>query len=148
MPVVVDTSAAFKWARVEEFRMEALAPRDNTLRAGDALLAPHLIIHEATNVLTKWVVDGIAGPGVVPLALRNIFGAVTLRPFDQILAERAVEMGVIAGKRRFGFDAQFLALAEREGCDFWTGDRDFSDALRLAFPFVRWIGAYTALPSP
>ncbi len=45
-------------------------------------------------------------------------------------------------RRRFGFDAQFLALAEYEKCVFWTADKDFADEMTARYPSVRWIGAY------
>lgn len=148
MPVVVDTSVALKWVLPEEHRAEALQLRSDCLRLQIPLLAPQLFLHEATNVLTKQVVDELLPRERVSLALFTILDPVELRTFDQSLAERAVRIGVIARRRAFGFDAQFLALAEREGCDFWTADREFADAMHPAFPFVRWIGASVAPPSP
>ena len=36
------------------------------------------------------------------------------------------------------YDAFYLAAAQTEGCDLWTGDRRLSNAVSL--PWVRWIG--------
>jgi len=40
------------------------------------------------------------------------------------------------------YDAAYLALAGSEGCELWTGDRPFYQAVRGEFPGVNWIGDY------
>lgn len=36
------------------------------------------------------------------------------------------------------YDTFYLAVAQAEGCDLWTGDRRLSNAVSL--PWVKWIG--------
>ena len=40
------------------------------------------------------------------------------------------------------YDAAYLALAEDENCDLWTGDRAFYQAVRRETPRLKWIGDY------
>jgi tetratricopeptide (TPR) repeat protein len=42
------------------------------------------------------------------------------------------------------YDAAYLALAEVEKCDLWTGDRAFYQAVKGESPRVKWIGDYKA----
>jgi predicted nucleic acid-binding protein len=39
-------------------------------------------------------------------------------------------------------DCLYVALAEQEAVEFWTGDQRLFNALHQQFPFVRWIGDY------
>jgi predicted nucleic acid-binding protein len=43
------------------------------------------------------------------------------------------------------YDCFYVALAEAEGIDFWTGDRRLYNALSVHFPFVRLLTDYTPL---
>lgn len=45
-----------------------------------------------------------------------------------------------AFNRPRAYDAQYLALAERLDCSFWTADERLFNAVRGAFPRVRWVG--------
>lgn len=40
------------------------------------------------------------------------------------------------------YDCIYVALAQREGLEFWTGDRRLYNALNPHVAFVRWIGDY------
>jgi predicted nucleic acid-binding protein len=41
---------------------------------------------------------------------------------------------------RNAYDCMYAVLAEREGCEFWTGDERFWNVARSSFPWVRWVG--------
>jgi predicted nucleic acid-binding protein len=43
------------------------------------------------------------------------------------------------------YDAAYLALAESEGCELWTGDRPFYQAVKARLPRVKWIGDYVSV---
>lgn len=86
--------------------------------------------------------DGEITDAAVKLALGDILRLVTLAPFDHALTERALDIAVIA-RQKAAHDAHDLALAEREGTDFWTADEPFFKASHGQFPpLVRWIAAY------
>ena len=42
-------------------------------------------------------------------------------------------------------DAHYLALAERENCEFWTADTRLLNALKGNLPWVRKLEDYRAL---
>lgn len=112
-----------------------------------AMLAPGLLRYEAINVLAKRVIDGTLAAADVHIGLRNTLMLIDLRDFDLALSLCAVAFTAAMPRRRFGFDAQFLALAEDEGCDFWTADTDFADEVSVQHPRVQWIGTYSLPPS-
>ncbi|MDP9475300.1 MAG: hypothetical protein M3R38_06340 [Actinomycetota bacterium] len=41
---------------------------------------------------------------------------------------------------RTSYEAHYLALAQREDCEFWTGNKGFWEAAKEAYPRVRWVG--------
>jgi len=40
------------------------------------------------------------------------------------------------------YDATYAALAELRGCEFWTADKAFDDAVKAALPFVKYLPDY------
>jgi predicted nucleic acid-binding protein len=55
MPIVIDTSVALKWVLTELYVDRAEAPRDDLLRQKELLIAPSLLLYEASNVLYQYV---------------------------------------------------------------------------------------------
>ena len=129
--VCVDASPALKLVLSEADSDQAEAEWQNWIRSGIEIEAPFLFIYETTS------------------ALRN---RVYRREITQIEAEEA--LGILAGLRitssstgtttdspgigcrRFNrpaaYDSFYLALAQLEGCPFWTGDRRLYNAVKSA----------------
>ncbi len=42
------------------------------------------------------------------------------------------------------YDAHYLALAEREGCEYWTTDERLWNAVKAQLPWVRWLGTFSS----
>ena len=42
------------------------------------------------------------------------------------------------------YDAQYLALAERLACDFWTADRTLVNSLQTGFSRAHWLGNFSS----
>lgn len=40
------------------------------------------------------------------------------------------------------YDAQYIALAEQLGCEFWTDDRRLVRQVSATLPSVRWLGDF------
>ena len=55
------------------------------------------------------------------------------------LHTEALELAQRLG-RPSAYESHYLALAERENCELWTGDRAFWEAAKDAYPRVRWVG--------
>ena len=47
--------------------------------------------------------------------------------------------------RRSVYDSLYLAVAQNQQIDLWTGDRRLCNAVRQSLPFVKWIGDYASL---
>ena len=79
------------------------------------------------------------GPGEAAFFLAELlqsppitFGTVPLLP-------RALE--IAKQHRRSIYDCLYVALAEREQCEFVSADERLVYAIEAAFPFVLWLGA-------
>ncbi len=59
MPIVVDTSVALKWALAEVASANAIALRRDMLHRREEIVAPGLLLYEATNTLYQAGRDGI-----------------------------------------------------------------------------------------
>jgi hypothetical protein len=51
-------------------------------------------------------------------------------------------------RTRLIVDARYLALAERESCEYWTADERLWNSVRAQLGWVRWLGEYLAAASP
>ncbi len=40
------------------------------------------------------------------------------------------------------YEAHYLALAEREACDYWTADERLWNGVKGELSWVRWLGSY------
>ncbi len=49
-------------------------------------------------------------------------------------------------RRPATYDPHYLALAEREGCEFWTADERLWNAVKADLPWVRWLGERVPAP--
>jgi predicted nucleic acid-binding protein len=58
---------------------------------------------------------------------------------SEILHYRAIEL---ANQFNFptAYDAQYLAVAEHLGCDFWTGDKRLVNAVSPTLGWVKYLG--------
>jgi predicted nucleic acid-binding protein len=63
--------------------------------------------------------------------------------FDDALLKRGYELAT-RYDRPTAYDAQYLALAERLSCDFWTADERMFNAIKEKFPTIRWLGNWSA----
>jgi len=58
---------------------------------------------------------------------------------DDALLKSAYELAEEFNRSR-AYDAQYLALAQRFSCDFWTADERLFNAVKDRFPGIRWLG--------
>ncbi len=140
----VDASVAVKWVLVDEEHSErALGLLADSTVLGERLIAPPLVQAEVTNIIRRAMLeDGLDLPDATALLRR--FLAFPLRLSHRVdLLERALVIADRFGLRA-SYDAQYLALAEAEACDFWTDDRRLIRSLAGRLPYVRWIGDFTS----
>ena len=141
--VVVDTSIAIKWVLQESDSDIAETMLIEWSSNGVVILAPALLTYEVTNALYKKARKGEITFETAKEALTKVLLSGVALNFsqDSNLGRRAIELA-----RQFGltatYDAHYLALAEREGCELWTADKRMWNSIRGKLTWVRWIGDY------
>ncbi len=116
---VVDASVAIKWV-VEEPETDGALQLWRT----SELLAPNLLVAEASNILWKAVGRGELTAEVALLAVDTLLASeITLTPMETLM-KRATDLAISFDHP--AYDCFYLALAEVEGCPLVTAD------LRLA----------------
>lgn len=145
MSIVVDSGVALKWMIAEIYTIEARALRDDCLRRRIPMIAPMLLGYEIGSILRRKVRDSEITDAAAKLALYDILRIVMLVQFDRQMTERAMDIAAIT-RQKAAYDAQYLALAEREGADVWTADEPFFRSTHEQFIQVRWIGSYSVTP--
>lgn len=141
--VVVDASIALKWVLRETDSKIAFALLTEWNDREIMLLVPTLLAYEITNSLYRKAHSGEITLNRAKEALAEILLAGLQFDFssDLALSTRAIELAD-QYKLPAAYDAHYLALAEREGCELWTADMQLWNTLRGKINWVRWIGDY------
>jgi predicted nucleic acid-binding protein len=63
-----------------------------------------------------------------------------------LMVARTIRFEVDEELLRRAYDSQYLALAERFGCDFWTADERLYNAVYQDLPWVHWLGHFKMVP--
>ncbi|HXR66871.1 MAG TPA: type II toxin-antitoxin system VapC family toxin [Ktedonobacteraceae bacterium] len=136
--VVVDTSLALKW-----LVYEVDSPLAQTLLAKWAvqsfvILAPYLLVYEITNSLYKKVRRAEIASSTAVNALNNLVstGLTFDDTSDEKLCVKALDFAQ-QFKLPATYDAHYLALAEREQCEFWTADERLYNSVKEHLSWVR-----------
>lgn len=140
-PLVVDASVALKWQLDDEEHIpQATALRDDFYAQGAIkAIAPHLLVYEIINGIATATRQKRVAPHMAIEAMSNLIAlGIELREIEPLrVLELALQHNLAA------YDAAYLALAEAEGCELWTGDKPFYQAVKGKLPWVKWIGDYT-----
>lgn len=136
--VVVDPSLAVAWVVEEVYSAPARARLLDWEQRGVRRLAPALFASEGASALLKHTRRGTIDATAAPRFLAGLLASITLSPQDGALAGRAL---VIAQQLGLGkaYDSLYAALAEREGCELWTGDQRFYNAAHRAFAWIHFV---------
>ena len=141
--IVVDASVAAKWLLVETHSEKALALVVDASGAKQAIVAPSLLPFEVANILRQRMIrKTLTLADADRLMVQFLAFPVTLI-LPEGLSRRALAIADTLGLQA-AYDAHYLALTERLGCDFWTDDQRLLRLVARRFPFVRWIGDYPA----
>lgn len=147
--VVVDTSLALKWVVYETDSPLAQSLLDAWIKQGVTVLAPDLLLYEITNVFYKLfrknavslerVLDAFSA-----LIRMNLDFAATK---DEKLSLKALDFAR-THKLSATYDAHYLALAEREQCEFWTADERLYNSVKDQLSWVRFMAADASASTP
>lgn len=134
MIVCVDASLALKWLTREPGSDEALAWL--VAHAEDELIAPAFFPIEVASVLKQKARRNEISIEECFEALRLLDKLKVRLTWDWALLERAFELAVVLDQPTV-YDTAYLALAEREQCEFWTADVSFARVASVSYALVR-----------
>jgi predicted nucleic acid-binding protein len=140
--LALDCSVAVKWR---------LAAEPQAAEAGELLLdwqqgaievaAPSHLTSEVTSTFLRAyrrgrvteaeAIDSIRYLLALPFVLHETTAALNVKAFE-----------IATRHNQHAFDCIYVALAEREGIELWTGDQRLYNALHAHCTFVRWIADY------
>ncbi len=106
----------------------------------DKIAVPGLWVYEVTSALYRHRLHGWP-PEEIDRALTRVLEIPDEVVYpDRLLVASAYEWAMRL-KQGAAYDAFYLALAERLGCEFWTGDkRLYNRARQIGADFVRTLG--------
>lgn len=138
----VDASVAIKWVvKSETWRKKARQLLLESLRNSYTLIAPPLFAYETESVLQGRLHAGVMTVAAVDEALTRLatFGVRLATHPDMVTRARSIA-------RQFNqariYDSLYAALAELRGCEFWTADRRFYDAVKANLTCVKYLPHY------
>lgn len=140
---VIDARVALKWQFEDEETTESAAALllDFVERRVD-LITPTLFTYEIISAINTAIHRKRIGEEVGHRAIVYLTSlGIELRPFEDLI------MPTFYVARQYGlspYDCAYLALAEKENCDFLTGDKKLSNAIKGRLPWVKWIGDYNS----
>ncbi len=137
--VVIDAGIVLATVLTEPFRPQARALLGNFAAQGVQIVVPTLFWYEIIAVLRKNVYRGTLeasdAEGYRDILLKQPVQTV----IDEALLRRAFALAT-QFNRPTAYDAQYLAVAERLGCEFWTADEKLFNVVHPALVWVKWLG--------
>lgn len=138
----IDANIAVKWLiKGEAFRYKAMKLLRESQDAGFTLIAPPLFEMETDSIIQTRVVEGRTTPQVADRTLALLDTAPVRIATHQRMRQRAREIARQFNQRKV-YDATYAALAELRGCEFWTADKVFYDAVKTVLSFVKYLPNY------
>lgn len=106
---------------------------------GTRVAAPYLMPVELTNALHQRVVRGELTVAAATQRMASLLSSGLELHQPPHVYGRALALARQLGQGAT-YDAHYLALAERLGCELWTADGRFYRAVRPVVERVRWVG--------
>ena len=141
MKAVIDASAALKWQFMEEEASEAaIALLKEFVEGKVELITATLFSYEILSALNVAITRGRISETIGQKALTYI---ISLGIEEKIFGDLIPTTFKIARKYHLStYDCAYIALAEKEECSFYTGDKKLFNAAKVHLPKVQWIGNY------
>ena len=139
---VIDASVAIKWVvKGEPFRNKARRLLYDARLKDITLIGPPLLEYEVESNLQRRLHHGRATIEAVDASL-SAFYAVGVRVVTHPdIVRRAREIARQFNQERI-YDSLYAALAELRGCEFWTADKVFYEAVKSVLSFVKYLPEY------
>jgi len=142
--LVVDCSVIVKWELPDENHVaEAMELLYDWQAAAVLVHATDQLPSEIGSTFLRALRRGRQAEAQARVSMGNLL----VLPYDLQLARPLVPRAFDIADRynQRIYDCFYVALAEREGVDFWTGDERLCNALGGQFPFIRFIADYKPL---
>jgi predicted nucleic acid-binding protein len=140
MRYVLDSSVALKWVLPEPDSPQAIRLRDDYRNGLHDLLAPDVFPVEVAHALTRAERQGRIP---VPESATRLADVLTTAPLFHPHFPLLLRATEISSRLRVGvYDCLYVALAEREGCQFVTADMRLVANLQAQFPFIVLLAAF------
>jgi predicted nucleic acid-binding protein len=131
---VVDASVVIKWVVKEEpFRNKARQLLRDSRVKGVALIAPPILEYEVESSLQRRLYRGLASTAATDASLSAFYAVKVKTLAHPSMVRRAREIARQVHQER---------VYELRGCEFWTADKAFYDAVNTALPFVKYLPDY------
>jgi len=133
--VVVDASLALHWVLPDEKEVQVDALLNRWATSLTQMLVPPLFLSEITNALYLSVKRHRINLEEARLSLATIMqvGVAVTEPTG--LYSRSLDLAA-EYELTNAYDAQYIALAEKEGCELWTADERL---FKSAKPLPSWL---------
>ncbi len=137
MKVCLDASMVIKWLVNEEDSDKAL----QWLRARVyyQFVGPAFLPLEVASVLGRKMCRKVIDKDECVAALEFFERLDIVCEWEPDLLKRAFEVAVELDMPTV-YDAAYLAVAEKAGCELWTADAQFVRVAKKQYPFVRFVG--------
>lgn len=141
MIAVIDASVALKWQFEDEETTDSATALllDFVDRRVD-LITPTFFSYEIISAINTAIHRKRIGEEAGHRAIVYLTSlGIELRHFEDLI------IPTFYMARQYGlspYDCAYLSLAEKEKCDFLTGDKKLSNAIKGRLPWVKWIGDY------
>src|SRR5215472_2449121 len=136
--VVVDASLVAMWVLAEPRSAQATSLAREWDRAGIQPIAPRFMLAEVTNAIYRRALRGQIPFTEAETALDAVLDLGVGVDEEPDLHREALRLARRL-QRPTSYDAHYLALGERRGCEVWTGDERLYNAVSGQIPWLRWI---------
>jgi predicted nucleic acid-binding protein len=141
--VVLDSGILLASILVEEHTEQSKALLSHWRAENIQIAAPTLFRYELVAVMRKNVYRATLSADQAIEGLAFLLAQPIQLMMDDQLLKRGFELATMFN-RPTAYDSQYLAVAERLGCDFWTADEKLFNAVNSGLPWVKWIGNFTS----
>jgi predicted nucleic acid-binding protein len=141
MTAVLDASVALKWQfDDEEATRAATVLLEDFIEGRIELITPTLFPYEIISAINVAINRQRIREADGYRAINHITSlGIELRNFGDLIEP------TFRTARQYGlspYDCAYIALAERENCDFITGDKKLFKVIKNHIPWIKWIGDY------
>lgn len=137
--VVLDSGILIASVFTESFTAQAKQFLKQLQADGITCHAPYLLRYEVVAVSRKALYQKRITTEEGLRAVNSLLSYPLTLHFDDTLLKRSYELAS-QYNRPTAYDSQYLALAERLSCDFWTVDERLFNAINKRFANIHWLG--------